>query len=248
MKTSPQAHQQNLAVLSAPQDLRRIIHLRVSPEGGDSLMEMPGSIPVQLWMGDLRRALEQSSRTISPQASIHLETESGVRIEPGSTLVQAGINNGASLVLVSTEPAGGKDGPGVQNDVISGNAPDSQSGVPIFDNAGIPPLLRTAAALIHSAGLVFELDPTPVSIGRAGRDYRPEIDLSPLDRGAIASRRHANITKAESGYAIRPERATNGTFVNGEEIPAGKDRTLADGDCLQFGFHGVELTFRLSVK
>lgn len=227
--------------LTDPPDLRRIIHLSCPPDGSDMLMEMPGSIPVRFWMGELRRALV-SSGTITPQASVHLETEAGVRIEPESTLAQAGIANGAWLVLVTADPAGGENESSPVP--VREDAPDPQSGSPIVPAVWMLPPLPASASLIHSSGIVFELDPVPVMIGRSGREYRPEIDLSPLDRRMIASRRHAVIARREFGYVIRPEDATNGTFVNGEEIPSGRDRILADGDCLQFGFHGVELTFR----
>jgi pSer/pThr/pTyr-binding forkhead associated (FHA) protein len=51
------------------------------------------------------------------------------------------------------------------------------------------------------------------------------------------------IEQTKDGFVLRPEKSTNGTFVNGVEVPAGSSRVLKEGDRIQFGFQGMELVF-----
>jgi len=52
------------------------------------------------------------------------------------------------------------------------------------------------------------------------------------------STRHGEIRAADGQYAIYDNQSTNGTFVNGERIPAGGSRALNTGDVIGFGAHG----------
>ncbi len=94
-------------------------------------------------------------------------------------------------------------------------------------------------------GLVFVLGEPPVTIGRASREAKPAVDLTELDAQLLSSRRHAEILKEGGSYVLRAFATTNGTFINGAELPAGEKKTLKNGDELQFGFRGVALVFRL---
>ena len=76
-------------------------------------------------------------------------------------------------------------------------------------------------------GKVFDLDKTPIMLGR-----HPEDDVC-LPSDMAVSRHHAQITKEGDSYFIEdvgPEGqgSTNGTFVNGEKI-AGKT-PISSGD------------------
>ena len=91
---------------------------------------------------------------------------------------------------------------------------------------------------------MFLLDQLPLIIGRTGKGGTPDIDLSEWDAKMIVSRKHAVIEQAKGGLLLRSEKTTNGTFVNGVEVPAGESRILRDGDRIQFGFQGLELVFK----
>jgi pSer/pThr/pTyr-binding forkhead associated (FHA) protein len=89
-----------------------------------------------------------------------------------------------------------------------------------------------------------EIHSLPAVVGRSGKDAKPDLDLARWDTGKLISRRHAVILAAGEGFVLRAEKTTNGTFLNGEEIPPGTERPLRDGDRIQFGYRGVEWTFR----
>lgn len=81
---------------------------------------------------------------------------------------------------------------------------------------------------------LFPLDLNENLIGRRSdrRDIHPEVPLS--DTGV--SHRHAKILKQADGSLILLELgSTNGTQVNGTDVPAGVPTPLADGDQITLG-------------
>jgi hypothetical protein len=171
-----------------------------------------------------------------------LEAADGRRIDPAGSLAQSGVGNGATLILQQVDStddeAGGRLPARIDSSEMEVESDASPAG-------GENRVIVTGASLVHATGMVFDLDPLPAVIGRAGRTFRPEIDLSALDRRTVVSRKHARIVQKETGYVLQSEATTNGTFVNDAEIKSGADRILADGDRLLFGYNGVELVFRL---
>lgn len=91
--------------------------------------------------------------------------------------------------------------------------------------------------------LVFPIHRRVNPVGRRNRadGAVPAIDLSPLDRDRVVSRRHAEIVHADGVLDLVDLGARNGVFVNGERLASGGRRTLVDRDSLSFG--GVALTF-----
>jgi predicted component of type VI protein secretion system len=75
-----------------------------------------------------------------------------------------------------------------------------------------------------------------------------DINIAQYYTKMISSRKHAVIESTKDGFALRPEKTTNSTFVNGVEVPAGETRILRDGDRVQFGFQGLELVFKAPEK
>lgn len=71
----------------------------------------------------------------------------------------------------------------------------------------------------------------------------PEVNLGPLDLARSLSRRHARILlDGAGGIALREESGvSNGTWVNGEKLAAGRTVALKRGDTLRFGAIEVEL-------
>jgi Nif-specific regulatory protein len=74
-------------------------------------------------------------------------------------------------------------------------------------------------------GSVFELAETEVSIGREAANHVCLVNPS-------VSRRHALITRAGEGYAVRDLESLNGTFVNGVPVA---ERRLEHGDQVAVG-------------
>ena len=70
----------------------------------------------------------------------------------------------------------------------------------------------------------------------------PEINLGPLDLARSLSRRHARLLVESGGVVLREEPGVaNGTWVNGDKVPAGQGIKLKPGDKLRFG--AIELEF-----
>ena len=70
----------------------------------------------------------------------------------------------------------------------------------------------------------------------------PTVDLTPLDRDRVVSRRHAEILVRDTAIAVVDLGARNGVFVNGDRLAPGEERVLHDSDAISFG--GVALTYR----
>ena len=67
-----------------------------------------------------------------------------------------------------------------------------------------------------------------ITIGR-------ESDNDVIVDNKLASRHHALIQKIKNEYFIKDQESTNGTFVNGIRIPAGKYVKLNPGDKITIG-------------
>jgi pSer/pThr/pTyr-binding forkhead associated (FHA) protein len=80
----------------------------------------------------------------------------------------------------------------------------------------------------------FPIDLSQLLVGRRDerRDIRPEIPV----RDPAVSHRHAHFLQTPDGViAIRDLASTNGTFVNGNEIPPGTTFVLQEGDVVTLG-------------
>ncbi len=70
----------------------------------------------------------------------------------------------------------------------------------------------------------------------------PEIDLSPFNANGALSRRHARIAREGSLYFLQEEAGVaNGTFLNGERVPANTKVPIKPGDKLRFGLIEVDV-------
>ena len=93
------------------------------------------------------------------------------------------------------------------------------------------------------AGHTQSFEQALITVGR-----HPSSDLRFDPTGDIdVSTRHAEIRCAESRYLIVDLHSTNGTFVNGRQVPAGDSVALRDGDVIAFGAHGPTAAARTSV-
>jgi hypothetical protein len=85
-----------------------------------------------------------------------------------------------------------------------------------------------------AAPRVLVIDRAELLVGRDDdpRDIHPEIPL--FDPGA--SRRHAKfVREADGGVAIQDLASTNGSQLNGRDVPVGTRRRLAPGDAVTLG-------------
>lgn len=102
-----------------------------------------------------------------------------------------------------------------------------------------PAMIRERARLLFSTdGTELELpDQVEVRVGRVDpiNQIHPDIDLTKIDSQLTTSRRHARILRGADGFLIQEERATNGTFVNGQRISAERPLEIRSGDDIMFG-------------
>jgi len=109
----------------------------------------------------------------------------------------------------------------------------------------VPVRVRGVAKLVAVAdGVELNLpDEAEVAIGRRDpiNQILPDVDLTEVDSLLTTSRRHARILRGSEGFFIQEERATNGTFVNGQRISAERPLEIRSGDDVMFG--AVHLRF-----
>ena len=105
---------------------------------------------------------------------------------------------------------------------------------------GVAPALTPGRArliyLSDNTELVLPMKPE-VTVGRVDpvNNVNPDIDLTTIDTQLTTSRRHAKILRRNDGLYILEERATNGTFVNGQRISAERPLLIRTGDDIFFG-------------
>ncbi len=102
-----------------------------------------------------------------------------------------------------------------------------------------PVRVRGVAKLVAvngNAELVLP-DQAETAVGRVDpiNQISPDVDLTQIDAQLTTSRRHARILRGADGFFIQEERATNGTFVNGQRISAERPLEIRSGDDIMFG-------------
>ena len=106
-------------------------------------------------------------------------------------------------------------------------------------SADAPTMVESRARLVYlTNNTELELAVQPeVKIGRVDpvNNVEPDIDLTQIDTQLTTSRRHAKILRRADGFYILEERATNGTFVNGQRISAERPLLIRSGDDIMFG-------------
>ncbi|MDL4815008.1 FHA domain-containing protein [Actinomadura opuntiae] len=128
-----------------------------------------------------------------------------------------------------TEAPGGGDPAGRPAPQAPGPEPAPRAG-----NAATATLSVLNLAYVFTTGEKVSVPPGGSSL--LGRD--PEFSEAArfLEKDGLVSRRHATIGLDEDGTPwIRDEYSLNGTFVNGERMPAGDRRTLRHEDKVRIG-------------
>ena len=99
-------------------------------------------------------------------------------------------------------------------------------------------LARRARLISMSDGSELEVpDGVELHIGRRDpvNQIFPDVDLSRADGQLTTSRRHARLLRRADGFFLQEERATNGTFVNGQRISTERPIEIRTGDEVMFG-------------
>jgi hypothetical protein len=205
------------------------------------LLELPGDQPVRDMIPDLVQVVGWKELDTVPKEAFFLETEDGEKLPGGKSLVEAGVSSSDLLYLgfqeagkAPAEPARDPQEAELKKAVV---AADATAVAHVQDILQQPHLMGP-----H--GLLILLSKSPITIGRSGKGIIPDIDLAEWDTKQIISRRHAVIEMTKDGLSLRSEKTTNGTLINGVEVPPGESRLLSDGDRIHFGFKGLELVFR----
>jgi serine/threonine protein kinase len=96
-------------------------------------------------------------------------------------------------------------------------------------------------------GQSFPLDNDTCAIGRQGEQKKTpaDIDVTALDTGKLASRRHAMVDLRDGTFYVSDLGSTNGTYINGEKITPHEPRALKVGDVIELGKYGVKFTFMM---
>ncbi|MBX3013610.1 MAG: FHA domain-containing protein [Caldilineaceae bacterium] len=105
---------------------------------------------------------------------------------------------------------------------------------PADQNSTMPPLSPlTAKLVINSDGTAFELTPgKTLLIGRLDPidGIYPDIDLTPHDRDAGVSRRHAELYEQGGQWFIKDLGSTNYTVINRKRAQPDQEMLLQNGD------------------
>jgi serine/threonine protein kinase len=121
--------------------------------------------------------------------------------------------------------------------------------VPVLIGVDLPTIigiLNPRNALLKTTdGQVFPLDRGICTIGRQGEQKKVEsdIDVTALDTGKLASRRHAMVQLRDGSFYLSDLGSTNGTYLNGEKIKPQETRILKAGDVIELGKYGVRFNF-----
>ncbi len=95
----------------------------------------------------------------------------------------------------------------------------------------------------HSEPIVIDLTRRHV-IGRGDEGADVDIKLSPFEAVQNGvSRRHAALEVINRALTISDLGSTNGTFINGQQIPSGYRRVVRDGDELHLGSLAIYVFF-----
>jgi diguanylate cyclase (GGDEF)-like protein len=115
---------------------------------------------------------------------------------------------------------------------------------PLEDDAALTQA-HAAYLIVVSGGIPGTMHPLDQRGTSLGRSVENTLQLN----DSTVSRRHAFVAVDSKGvFRIRDDGSTNGTFLNGERIPARSPRSLEDGDRIQLGTNVVLKMVRLDAS
>jgi len=206
------------------------------------LLEVPIDEPIPSFLPDLAQVLGWKEFQDVPPSALGLETEDGTPLSGQKTLQDFGLTSSDLLFLISRQ-----DSKIASSKTKKPSEDTIETGDSLIQNSVESAKLNQIFSQPHfqtPAGVILQIGDPPLTIGRAGKGYTPNIDLTEWDTKIIASRKHAILEKNGSDFVLKAQHTTNGTFINGVELAEGESQMLQDGDRVQFGFQGLEVTFR----
>ena len=227
---------------------RRFVTVRTEQERDGIDLELPGDRPIREWLPDLLQLMGVWQEGPAP-GGIELRTEDGQALQQTSSLVGAGVRNSDVLWLHVAGPASGPAPEGRLEMPATGGGmkaespgPSESEAAPIRQRLLDLGVIREPC-LVGNQGVILMLGHPPIRIGRSSRGHRPDIDLTELDTERTASRHHATILLEGDVYQLVARPTTNGTLLNGSPLEPEVPHPLHNGDQIQFGVDGVQLTF-----
>lgn len=188
---------------------RVIVCIRTSAAAPGRDLEVPAEVP----SGELAAMLSLALRKPTLEADGHARyglaiLPSGKELSPNQSLADAGVWDGARLLLVEREHA--------------------------------TPVEVKGPYLESDQGMRYALAGREVWIGRVTRGEvdgeTTWIDLTHEPGGDTVSHQHAVLSRDGEGWRLALSgQARNLSYVNGEQIAAGRTVALREGDLLEFG-------------
>ncbi len=219
---------------------QQFITIRALHSNSQTDLEVPADEPIQSFLPDLIKVINWPEMLEGGKAIYHFTGESGQPLDNTKSLASLGVEN-FEILSLTMENSAGQAETILQTDEHPDDDTDRRS-------LPLPPVWAQipidTPSLVSERGVVFVLGKPPVTIGRASREFKPDIDLNEWDEKLLSSRRHAEILLEGKSFVLHAFATTNGTFINGAELPSGEKKALKDGDKIQFGFRGMELIFR----
>jgi len=233
---------------------RRFISLRAEHSLEEVTIEAPSDQPISDLIPEILKVLGWPDSSGNQILAYELLSEAGDLLNPDQTLDQAGIENSDVVWIRLAEAEDHGSGENLDGTMSGGVSKPQPGATPIGTTsadaprgAPLPPIEASIEinqhSLVSTNGFIFEIGDPSTMVGRAGRNFEPEIDLTDIDPEFASSRRHARIESEGGRLVIIALRTTNGTFVNGLELPPGSKHPLEPGDELQFGFEGVKMHY-----
>jgi uncharacterized ubiquitin-like protein YukD len=212
-----------------------LLTVKTNPSNNGVDLELPTNLPLDklipgvietlnLSIKDFYTAHRVRNGKIGLVFQVKQSTMPFIRISDDSTLEQAGVFDGAILLIE----------PGTQ---------------PVFSDIKCRPPKESMPCLQDIVSCkTFSCRQDRNLIGRDKQQDNPiHIDLKPLMPSAsMASRKHALIYRNESKqWFIRDEGSSNGTLLNGRLLSKEQPERLRNRDQIQFGRLGPVLVFHL---
>jgi multimeric flavodoxin WrbA len=130
------------------------------------------------------------------------------------------------------------DLPQVQESTGEAGPPVPQPAVPEEATLWMDDLSKMAGPHLVVTGAPIPLPKDDVLIGRVrpGVTPIPDVDLVPHGGDQMGvSRQHARMLCGSGGWVLEDLESTNGTFLNGQQIPPGHQVRVRTGDLIRFG-------------
>jgi len=235
---------------------RRFVNIRIEDARQEVNIEMPGKEKLSELIPDLVKVLNPPQYLGRFEGVEYQLFHEGELLSAEKSLIELDINNSETLILSLVESS-----PIIGDDTVIAGESVGEKTIPFITSphSDVPtqrqqktyhhiPVEEPSLVSISPVGWVFVIGPPPFTVGRPDKGFIPDMDLTEIDRRVRSSRRHAEIIMKKDRPAIVVHKTTNGTFINGRELPPGKPILLRINDKIQFGRQGVKFAFQTSSK